>query len=258
MAFFRRSALGHRLVAAVVHLAASAAVAGAVAIVIFRLWFPAPFEVVAGGRSLFFLLVSIDVVLGPALTFVVASPGKPKRQFRRDLAAIVVVQLAALGYGIHTISEARPVLVSFEIDRFRVVTAADVERSQLALAIPGLRTLPWAGPRVIAAVKPTDPDEQLKSIDLGLAGIDLSMLPKNWRSYDSERSKAWARARPVALLLEHYPERRSELKNIALSASRPVESLRFLPLLSRQASWVAILSPPDVRIVGYVAVDGFF
>lgn len=258
MAFFRRSALGHRLVAAVVHLAASAAVASAVAIVIFRLWFPAPFELIAGGRSLFFLLVSIDVVLGPALTFVAASPGKPKQQFKRDLAAIVFVQLAALGYGIHTISEARPVLISFEIDRFRVVTAADVERSQLALAIPGLRTLPWAGPRVIAAVKPTDPDEQLKSIDLGLAGIDLSMLPANWRPYDSENSKAWARARPVALLVERYPERRSGVETIARSASQPVESLRFLPLMSRQASWITIISPPDARIVGYVDVDGFF
>ena len=35
-------------------------------------------------------------------------------------------------------------------------------------------------------------------------------------------------------------------------------TLRFLPVLSRQGSWVALLAPADAHIVGYLAVDGFF
>jgi len=34
--------------------------------------------------------------------------------------------------------------------------------------------------------------------------------------------------------------------------------MRFLPMTSRHASGVALLAPPDARIVGYLPVDGFF
>ena len=55
-----------RLAAAGLHLLASAAVAAAMALLIFRLWYPPPFNVIAGGATLFMLIVSVDVVLGPA------------------------------------------------------------------------------------------------------------------------------------------------------------------------------------------------
>jgi hypothetical protein len=247
-----------RLFAAGAHLLASAAVAAIGALLIFRLWYPPPFERLAGGTSLFALLVSVDVVLGPALTFVAASPGKSLREFRRDLAVIVALQLAAFGYGIYTIASARPVFESFEIDRFRIVTAADIEPSELAKAPAEMRVLPWTGPRLIAAVKPTDPEAQLRSIDLGLAGFDLSMVPSNWRPYSAERQHAWAAARPAGLLTARHPELAIELTRIAVAAGRQASDLRFLPVLSRQDSWVALLAPGDVRIVGYLPVDGFF
>ncbi len=247
-----------RLTAAGIHLLASAAVAAAGALLIFQLWYPPPFDLIAGGSTLFLLLVSVDVVLGPALTFVIARPGKRLSEFRGDLAIIVVVQLLAFGYGIYTIALARPVFSSFEIDRFRVVTAADVETDELAKAPPELRSLPWRGPKLIAAVKPNDPGERLKSIELGLAGSDLSMLPANWRSYESQREGAWRAARPVAELLVRYPGVHAELENIARTERKGAPSLRFLPLVSRQVSWVVILAPPDAHVAGYLPVDGFF
>jgi len=247
-----------RFAAAGLHLIASVAVAAAGALLIFRLWYPSPFNLIAGGASLFLLLVAVDVVLGPALTFVIARPGKRLREFRGDLAVIVAVQLLAFGYGIYTIAMARPVYASFEIDRFRVVTAADIESDQLAKAPAELRSLPWLGPRMIAAVKPTDHDELLKSIELGMAGLDLSMVPANWRSYESQRDAAWRAARPVSALLARYPEMQAELASIAKAEGKNAADLRFLPLLSRQASWVAILAPTDAHIAGYLPVDGFF
>jgi hypothetical protein len=247
-----------RLAAAGVHLLASAAVAAVGALLIFRLWYPAAFDVIAGGTTLFVLLVSVDVVLGPALTFVAASPGKRLREFRVDLTIIVVLQIAAFGYGIYTIAAARPVFESFEIDRFRVVTAADIDTELLPQAPPELRSLPWLGPKMIAAVRPVDPAEQLKSIELGMAGLDLSMFPANWRTYESQQRAAWERARPVSLLSARYPRAQAELTHIAATTGRPLTDLRFLPLVSRQVSWVAVLAPPDARIAGYLPVDGFF
>ena len=212
----------------------------------------------AGGFDLVVLVISVDVVLGPALTAVVASPKKPRLELQRDLAIIVVVQLAALGYGVWTISEARPVYLAYEIDRFRVVTAADIERSVLQQAPEALRALPWSGPMMIAAVKPTDPEEQMRSIELGLAGIDLSMVPANWRAYADFADAAWRAARPLTPLLNRYPAVTPEIKRIAAGCGHPVNELRFLPVLSRHASWVAVVAPPNAEPVGYLPVEGFF
>lgn len=250
-------ALKRRLRAAGIHLAISALIAAVASWIVFKVWYPPPLATIAGGASLFLILVGVDVVLGPALTAVAASPGKPRAELVRDLAVIVVIQAAAFGYGIYTMALARPVAIAFEVDRLRVVTAADIEPSLLAEAPAEFRALPWNGPRLLAAVKPTDRDAALRSIDLGLAGIDLSMVPANWRAWDTQRDALWAKARPVALLVKQYPETAAELASIAAAAGQPLDALRFLPLQARQASWVAVFTP-DARIVGHLPRDGFF
>ena len=253
----RPHSLMGRLKPAAIHLSASAAVAALAAVLIFRVWYPSPFHQMAGGLSLFMLLVSVDVVLGPALTFVAAGPAKPRAEFRRDLAVIIALQAAGFAYGIYTIALARPVYESFEVDRFRIVTAADIEADELLKAPPGLRELPWRGPRVIAAVPPQDAREQLKATELALAGIELSMVPSNWRPFAEESQRAWSRARPVALLSAKYPGISDHVAHVAAASGSPVGDLRFLPVLSRQVSWVAIVAPPDARVVGHLPVEGF-
>jgi hypothetical protein len=247
-----------RVRAAGLHLLLSGLVAALSAALVFLVWFPAPFNTLAGGAGLFLLLVSVDVVLGPALTAVVASPGKSLVELTRDLAVIVVVQLAAFGYGLYTMALARPVLLVFEVDRLRVVTAADIDRAWLVEASPGLERMSWTGPRLIAAVKPGNPADQMKSIELGLAGVDLAMQPKQWRDYAPHADDVWRVARPASVLLAQYPQWASDAAAIARSADQPPEALRFLPLVSRQASWAALIASPGARIVGHLPVDGFF
>ena len=246
-----------RLNACAWHLLASLLLALAASALVFGVWYPSPYAQVAGGTALFFILISVDVVMGPALTAVAANPAKPLAEFRRDLAVIVVLQLAALSYGLYTMALARPVHLVFEIDRFRVVVAADIEPAALAEAPPALRTLPWFGPELIAAVKPTDPTEQMKSVELGLAGIDLSMVPRNWRDYPSQAPAAWAHAKPVSGLLARHPGLTPELQALANRAGQPVEALRYMPLVSRQATWATVLAEPGARVVGHLPVDGF-
>lgn len=250
--------LPRRFKAAGVHLLGSAVLAALAGVAIFLFWFPAPFDAVAGGVELFVLVMSVDVVAGPALTFVAASPDKPRREFRRDLAVIVVVQLFALGYGIHTVSLARPVLLSFEVDRFRVVSAAEIDPASLEDAPVGMRSLSWTGPRQIAAVKPSDPDQLFRSMELGMSGIDLSMDPRNWRPYDSHWEAAWQAGGSIERVIDRSPSVRGAVEKIAADAGLPTKSLRYLPLQSRKASWIVVLAQPGARIVGYLPVDGFF
>ena len=251
------SPMPRRIKAAAIHVAASALVAACVAAVVFLVWYPPPFATVAGGLALFMILIGVDVVVGPMLTLVVASPGKRTDVLRRDIAVIAIFQTLALGYGVYSLAEARPVFLAFEVDRFRLLIANDVDPELLGEAPAGMQSISWSGPKLIAAAVPTNRAEFQKSLDLAMGGVDISYLPKNWRSYDSYRADVWRQAKPVAKLVDRYPARRSEVARMAASASQPVDALRFLPVTAKRGDAVAILAP-DAQVVGYLPVDGYF
>lgn len=215
---------------------------------------PGTYGLMAGGASLFLLLMTVDGVLGPVLTAVVASPRKSRRELTRDIAVIAAIQLSALIYGMHAVAAGRPAAIAFELDLFRLVTANDVEASQLGEAPPSLQRLPWTGPLTLATAKPLTEREQMETLDLGLAGIHLAALPRYWRPYSTEADKAWAQAQPVSKLLQAHPGQQAAVQELATQASVAADSLRVLPLMARRAEGTVLLAPPDARIVGIVPV----
>ena len=244
--------------APLLHAMASLAVALLVSAVVFLVWFPGAYASIAGGFTLFAILVSVDVVSGPLLTAVVADPAKPAPEFRRDVFIIAAVQLAALAYGVHVLSLARPIATVFEVDRMRVISAAEVDANDLKDAPADLRKPSWTGPRILAAATPRTREEKLQAIDLAIGGLDISNVPKNWRPYETQNTSAWNRAKPVAQLEARYPSVHGEIARVVGRTGVPLEGLRFLPLVARQGSGSVILAPPDARVVEVLSVDGFF
>jgi hypothetical protein len=118
-----------RFLASGAHFVLSAAVAALAAALVFGVWYPYPYREISGGRELFFIIVAVDVVMGPLLTFAVFNRKKPMKELKRDLGIIVLLQVAALGYGLWTVFISRPVLLVHEYDRFRVVHAIEVDDS---------------------------------------------------------------------------------------------------------------------------------
>ena len=242
--------------AAGLHMVLSAAVAVAASLLVFTVWYPSPFAGMAGGTRLFLLLVIVDVFIGPLLTAVAMSPGKPKAELRRDLVVIVLLQLAAFGYGLNTVALARPVALVFEVDRMRLVSAADIDPTTLEQAPPAWRALPWSGPRLLAVDKPTDPEEQFNVTQLGVSGIALAALPRYWRDYPSHAVAAWNVARPAADLVAKYPGAADDVSRLAQAAGVSVSELRFLPLQARRSESVMLMAAQGDRIVGFLVVDG--
>jgi hypothetical protein len=244
--------------AASLHLGACLLIAALAALLVFLCWYPWPFAAITDVAPVFLMLVGIDIAVGPALTLVVAKPTKHRAELVRDLSVIAILQLGALAYGLHSVASARPVALVFEADLLRLVTASDIEPESLAEAPQSLRELSWRGPTLMSATKPTDADELLRTIELGLAGVPLAALPKYWRDYATQADQVWQTARPVPALLTRYPNLKADAAAIARDAGQPPEALRFVPLVSRQASWVALIAAPNARVVGYLPVDGFF
>jgi hypothetical protein len=255
-AFSAPISMNLRVRASLIHLSASSLVAALAATLVFVLWYPAPFREISGGRDLFLLVVAIDVVLGPLITFTVFNPNKPRLELVRDLGVVVLLQFAALAYGLHTVAQARPAVLALEGDRLRVVRAIDLETADFSKAPPEMRTLHWTGPLVVATRAP-NAEEKLDAIQRGLAGDDLGMRPEFWQP-DSERAAAFARAaKPLGPLASRWPQHTAGLDRAIAASGRAAERLGYLPVLARRTDWSALVDLKDGAVVGYVPIDGF-
>jgi hypothetical protein len=243
---------------ALIHLAASLAVAIAVAAMVFALWYPGVYRTLSGGTELFLLVVGIDWALGPLITFVIFDIRKPVKELRRDVAVVIALQLAALGYGLHMVSISRPVVLALEEDRFRVVAASGVYEKELPGALPEFRGLSLTGPRLVRSVTPADPDKKFESIGLGMSGFDIGARPSLWQPWDDKaRAETLAHAKPLTTLAQRYPDRRAELDAAASASGRTAEGLVYLPMVTFRGDWVALLDAAKGDVVGFAPFDGF-
>jgi hypothetical protein len=242
--------------AAGIHLTISAAVAMLAAALVFGVWFPGAFRLLAGGRDLFLLVVSVDVVLGPLLTLCVFNLAKGWPRLRRDLAIIATLQTAALAYGLHTVYLARPVALVFEVDRFRVVAANDVNIVELPAARPEYRRLPLTGPWLLSARRAEAGEERNDALFMALRGFDTGQRPPFWRPYEDGKPMVLARARPLSVLIARYPDWRPLIDDKLRELSLPADQARFVPVIAR-GDWVAVLDATG-HVAGFVPLDGFF
>jgi hypothetical protein len=242
--------------AAIIHLALSALVACAAALLVFGLWYPYPYSHVSGGLQLFGLMMAIDVVVGPLLTMLVYNLNKPRTELRRDIAIIVALQLAALAYGLFSVWQARPVQLVLEYDRFRVVHAADIPETLWNDRPEGTARLPWNGPG-LQGLRPVLPEERERVLMDELNGVTPAARPEFWMDYTSAWPASLRYVRPVSALQARHPELAEPLQTWASQNQRGLENLGYLALEGRRkVFWSVVVDVRDGAIVGYLPVDG--
>lgn len=233
----------NRWQAAGIHFAICVAVAAVVVAVMLALWYPRPLFEAAGGNKLLFILVGVQVVLGPLLTLVVFKSGKRGMKF--DLAVIALVQFVALVYGGHVVFLARPAYIVFVKDRFELATAAEIDPQELAAAKrPEFRTLPWTGPRLVAADMPTDPAERNRLVELAFAGLDLQHFPRYYVPYAERAQEVLAKAGSIAGLRKTDPVTAKAVDEYLADSGTREDEVRSLLLRTRFA-WIAVLVDPQ-------------
>ncbi len=239
------------------HLAVSSLVAGLSAFVVFFLWYPAPFREMLGVTHIYLLILAVDVVCGPLLTLIVASPRKSRRERLFDLGLIGLVQLMALAYGMYSVWVARPAVLAFEVDRLVVVTANEIDDEALPRAPDGLRALPLSGMLRVATRRAASNADLFQNVELGLAGISPAMRPNLWEPMSAQKHEMKQCAKLLSELIARHPEAAELLSEAAKKAGRKPEELTFLPLTSsKNKDWIALLDS-EANVVGHAAVDGF-
>jgi hypothetical protein len=247
--------------AALFHFLGSLLVASLAATLVLWVWFPHPYDLLSGGRSLFLMLVGVDVVCGPLLTLVLFNPAKPRRELFADMALVVLLQLAALLYGLHTAYAARPLFLVHEVDRFRVITMSDYGDADVGGAIAALdaplRPHWLKRPVAVGIREPRDAEERKTVLmESVVGGRDFSQRPEFYVPYDAAyQVKALARARQLQAFTARYPATAGDAAALLGKYGVVAEEALFLPVLHRQ-DWVAVLDR-SARILGFLPGDGF-
>lgn len=162
-----------RLIITGTHFAISLLVVGVFALLVRLLWYPGPFFEFSGAVGLLSILIPVDVVLGPLLTFVISNPEKTRSSLIFDVSVVVSLQAAALFYGAWAILEARPVFAVFVGDAIYMVRSADVTPHRPWLS-------PLRGPEWVALPVSGAVDAEIQSIVTSLKGERPAL-------YDTER-----------------------------------------------------------------------
>ena len=246
-----------RLKASAIHLGLSLLIAALAALLVFGIWYPYPFREISGGRELFLLVVTVDVILGPLITLAVFNRKKPWTELRRDLGMVALIQLAALGYGLWTVYVARPVHMVFEIDRFRVVHAIDVPVEMLGKAPPGVDALPMTGPTLLSLRPFKNSNESMEATMTALQGLSLSARPDLWQSYAAGVPDILKMAKPVALLKTRFASQAAEIDRVLASTGRPPQAAVYLPMTGRKSFWTVFLDPVTAEVLAYMPLDSF-
>lgn len=246
-----------RFKASSIHLGISLTIAVLAALLVFGVWYPYPYRDTSGGRELFLIVVSVDVILGPLLTLAVFNRSKPRDELVRDLAIVGLVQLAALGYGLWTVAMARPVHLVFEFDRFRVVHAIEVPEELLSQKPDDVRALPLTGPTLLAVRPFRDVNEEGSATLMALQGLPLSARPDLWQSYAQARQRVLVAAKPISELRQRFPQQLAMIDAAVAGTGQAAEKLVCLPMVSRKSYWTVLLDADSAAIRGFIALDSF-
>ena len=241
-----------KLRAALIHLAISACIVGAVLSVIFFIWYPGPTFRMSSAMDLVLVMVGVDLVVGPILTLIVYEVGKKGLKF--DLTVIALVQLIALSYGTWTFYQERPYYLVFVVDRFNLVAEKHIDKS--LLAYDELLDKPFADVIPVFARLPEDPDEFQIYFQSVLEGEpDLESRPEYWEPYSAGTAFILERARPLSELTRNseFEDRRVQAAIDRHKALHP--NLGILPVGTLKEDIGMIMDMDTAEPLDIVLVD---
>lgn len=243
-----------KLKAMLLHGLVSLFVAVVLSVLVFYWWYPQVFSQVMPGAKLFVLVLAVEVVLGPFMSFVIYNPLKPRRELIIDYGVIVAIQLMALGYGVFSVANSRPVYVVFVKDRLEVVATAEVSRNDMQeVSDVQFKSLPWFGPKFICVKSVSDAQERERLLfEDYTKGKDVQHLPRFYRN--CEKNEIYEEANGIKKLLSVVKARNNEILFGNLLTNK---DLKWLPLHGKQGIWIAFLRQGQDQPVEFIKFDPY-
>ena len=145
----------------------------------------------------------------------------------------------------------------FEIDRFRVVHAIEVEPELLAKAPAGVSAMPWTGPTLLSLRAFKDEAEKSDATMAALQGAHLGAQPGLWQTYAAGIPDVLRVAKPVSALKARFPQQAAEIDALLQKASKSPQTALYVPMVGRKSFWTVFVDPTTADVLATMPLDSF-
>jgi hypothetical protein len=234
------------------HLLSSAAILTLILGSLYFGWYRWPGWYLTDVTRVVFVMVCVDVVLGPTLTLIIANQKKSRRELTRDIAIIVAVQLCALTYGSAQLWKGRPLYYAFSESVLQLVQAYDIDDNEAKLGReqnPGLAPHWYSLPRWIWAPLPEDPAQRQKIFTAAISGgDDVISMPRYFKRWEDGLTSLRAQLKKVDNVAYFAPSEKRKLKEKMKAAGMADDQLDTIPLTGRGHPLLAVIDPASLKI----------
>jgi hypothetical protein len=198
------------------------------------------------------IVTTVDLVLGPTLTLIVANKTKQRRALAKDSGLIIVVQLTALIYGGFTLWSGRPLYYAFSVNCLEMVQASDIDVGERLLAHrlnPAFAPHWWSLPRWIWAPLPRNKDEATKIVQASLSGgNDVIEMPRYFKPWQDGLPSLREQLEPIGELKYLSKDERSALAARMSAQGLSTSGRNVLIMWGGSRRLVAVFDPATLRL----------
>lgn len=228
------------------HLSISFLIALLVVGLVFVIWYPSPLARAVGVTHIFLMLLVIDVILGPLLGLLVYKEGKKTLKF--DLSTIILIQIAALCYGVFSIEQGRPVWLVYNVDRFELVRKNELVDTNIQHAQSQFQKPSWFKPKYVATEFAKDTqqrnDEMFAEV---LGGISIAQRPERYVELTQAKTQIQQRALPLIELQQYNPK-----TDVEKTLAKYPKADAWLPLKANAVDMVVLVNKKSASIIKIV------
>ena len=220
-------------------------------------WYRWPGWYLSGVLKIVPITIGVDAILGPLMTFLIASPNKPRTELARDISVIVGVQVLALAYGAFTLWSGRPLYYAYSGKELSIVQASDINPAQITLGQqtnPELAPYWYSLPQWVYAPDPASigakPAPKLSDDD-----NDPTEIPSDMLAWEKGLPDLKSKLRKVDDWNYFFVKQRNALKQRMSEQGFAVDAVNTMPMTGKGAPMLAIFDTNTMTIKALIRCD---
>jgi hypothetical protein len=241
-----KALLPHKLRVFSIHFMISLVIFAVLLYLILFHWYPLPWFSIDGGWQGVRIMIGVDLVLGPLLTFIIFNPAKGRRELTFDFSLIALVQLSAMIWGIYLVHGQRPLAIVHWFGAFHSVDSKS----------PGFKYYPIEKLDAFGEHRPVivfqqDPETEDEKLDMVMAifGNDQGEYehPELYRPLAPNLDEVFAKQVDIKALTQQSPDAVQRL--LRKHPGTKPEDLRYVAFDGRYEQ-ATLVFEPDGTLIG--------
>lgn len=165
-----------------------------------------------------------------------------------DLGVIILLQIAALCYGIYSIEQGRPVWLAYNVDNFQLIRKNEILEDGLQKALPQYQQTSWLKPQYVGVELAKD--IQTRNDDTfaeALGGISIAQKPERYVPLDKVKKQIQQHAQNLDALNQF-----NDKALVKKTLSNYPQATAFVPLKANAVDMTVLINKEKGEVVKIV------